>query len=343
MKIAGAAVRRFLDKPDKDVRAVLLYGPNQSFAHEAAQKLAAWAVGKSDDPYAITKLSDDEIKKDGAKLADALAAQSLLGGPTIVWARIDGKGADAAIVDAVEGIERGEASGYLIVEAGDLGGTSELVKKFTAAGSAASIAFYEETDAERMQYAKALTKELGMTFDREAEETYLAALPSDRGLAKQEIEKLSLYAAGLDRPLNSEDVAQLLAGEAESALDAASLAAAEGRAAQAVESLARIDNLSGVSALRTLLRRMHQLRDARAMIDGGMSAADAVAKLRPPVFWKERDAVVAQARLWTAKKLNVAYEVLWAAELRCKTQGAPQDLIAADAYRSIARLVGSER
>ena len=343
MKITGAAVRRFLDKPDKDVRAVLLYGPNQSFAHEAAQKLAAWAVGKSDDPYAITKLSDDEIKKDGAKLADALAAQSLLGGPTIVWARIDGKGADAAIVDAVDGIKRGEASGYLIVEAGDLGGTSELVKKFTAAGSAASIAFYEETDAERTQYAKALTKELGMTFDPDAEEAFLAALPSDRGLAKQEIEKLSLYAAGLDRPLNSEDVAQLLAGEAESALDAASLAAAEGRAAQAVESLARIDNLSGVSALRTLLRRMHQLRDARAMIDGGMSAADAVAKLRPPVFWKERDAVVAQVRLWTAKKLNVAYEVLWGAELRCKTQGAPQDLIAADAYRSIARLVGSER
>ena len=57
------------------------------------------------------------------------------------------------------------------------------------------------------------------------------------------------------------------------------------------------------------------------------------AKLRPPVFWKERDAVTAQARLWTAKKLNAAYDVLWAAELRCKTAGAPQELIAADAYR----------
>lgn len=343
MKLTGAAVRRFLEKPDKDVRAVLLYGPNQSFSHEAAQKLAAWALGKSDDPYAITKLSDDEIKKDGAKLADALAAQSLLGGPTIVWARVDGKGADAAIVDALAGIERGDAGGYLIVEAGDLGGTSELVKKFTAAARAASIAFYEETDAERAQHAKALAKELGVAFERDAEEAFLSALPSDRGLAKQEIEKLALYATGLGRPLNVEDVEALLAGEAESALDAASLAAAEGRTAQAVEALARIDNLSGVSALRALLRRLHQLRDLRGMIDGGMGAADAVAKLRPPVFWKERDAVIAQARLWTAKKLTSAYEVLWAAELRCKSAGAPQDLIAADAYRSIAKLAGGER
>jgi DNA polymerase-3 subunit delta len=343
VKIAGAAVRRFLDKPDKDVRAVLLYGPNQSFSHEAAQKLAAWALGKSDDPYAITKLGDDEIKKDGAKLADALAAQSLLGGPTIVWARVDGKGADAAIVDALEGIERGEAGGYLIVEAGELAGSSELVKTFTAASRAASIAFYEETDAERAQYAKALAKELGVAFDRDAEEAFLAALPSDRGLAKQEIEKLALYANGLGRPLNVADVESLLAGEAESALDAASLAAVEGRTVQAVEALARIDNVSGVSALRALLRRTHQMRELRGMMDGGMGAADAVAKLRPPVFWKERDAIVAQARLWTTKKLTVAYEILWAAELRCKTAGAPQDLIAADAYRSIAKLVGSER
>ena len=92
------------------------------------------------------------------------------------------------------------------------------------------------------------------------------------------------------------------------------------------------------------------LIDVRQLIETSLAEVivarttpEAMAKLRPPVFWKERDAIIAQARLWTAKKLNAAYEVLWAAELRCKTAGAPQDLIAADAYRSIARLVGSER
>ncbi|MBL8544503.1 MAG: DNA polymerase III subunit delta [Hyphomonadaceae bacterium] len=339
MKITGAGIRRFLDKPDKDVRAVLLYGPNESFVHEAAQRLAAHALGKSDDPYAITKLGEDEIKRDGARLADALAAQSLLGGPTIVWARIAGKAADEAILDALAGIERSEASGTLIVEGGELGSTAALVKAFADAKHGAVIAFYEETEAERAQFARTLAKELGIGFDRDAEEAFLAALPADRGLARQEIDKLALYAHGLGRPINTADLDALMASEAESALDAASLAAAQGRAAQAVESLARIDALSGVSALRALLRRLHQLRDARALIDSGMSASDAVGKLRPPVFWKERDAVAAQARLWTAKKLNAAYDVLWAAELRAKTAGAPQELIAADAYRNVAKLV----
>jgi DNA polymerase-3 subunit delta len=341
VQIKGASIRRFLDKPDKNVRAALLYGPNESFAREAAEKLAAWALGKSDDPYAITKLGEDEIKRDSARLADALAAQSLLGGPTIVWARISGKSADEAILDALASIERGEPSGFLIVEAGDIGGAGEIVKKFGAASNAAVIAFYEETDAERATFAKSLAKELGLSFDRDAEDFFLSALPADRGLARQEIEKLALFAHNLSRALNLEDLEALMAAEAESALDAASLAAAQGKAALAVESLARIDALSGVSALRALLRRLHQLRDARVMIDQGASPEDAVAKLRPPVFWKERDAVASQARLWTAKKLNAAYDVLWTAEMRSKTAGAPQELIAADAYRSVAKLVGS--
>jgi DNA polymerase-3 subunit delta len=341
VKIATASIRRFLEKPDRSARAVLLYGPNESFVHEAAQRLAAHALGKSDDPYAITKLSDDEIKRDAARLVDALSAQSLLGGPTIVWARIAGKAADSSIVDALAGIERGEASGFLIVEAGDLGSTAELVKAFTAAKNAACIAFYEATEAERATFAKGMAKELGLEFERDTEEALLAALPADRGLAAREIEKLALYAHNLGRKINADDLAALLVDEGESALDAASLAAAQGRAAQAVESLARIEGLSGVSALRALLRRLHQLREARALIDSGMSAGDAIAKLRPPVFWKERDAVAAQARLWTAKKLHAAYDVLWAAELRSKTAGAPQDLIAADAYRGVAKLVGS--
>lgn len=340
-QIKGASIKRFLEKPDKNVRAVLLYGPNESFTHEAAQRLAAWALGKSDDPYAITKLGEDEIKRDTAKLGDALAAQSLLGGPTIVWARINGKGADESILAALKVIESNGPSGYLIVEAGDIGGSADLVKKFGAATNAAVIAFYEETDAERAVYAKALAKELGITFDRDAEDYFLSALPNDRGLARQEIEKLALYAHELGRNVSTEDLEALMAAEAESALDAASLAAAQGKAAQAVESLARIDALSGVSALRALLRRLHQLRDARIMIDSGMSSDEAVAKLRPPVFWKEKDAVASQARLWTAKKLNAAYDVLWTAEMRSKTAGAPQELIAADAYRNVAKLVGN--
>ncbi|MES1197385.1 MAG: DNA polymerase III subunit delta [Pseudomonadota bacterium] len=340
MKVSGAAIRRFLEKPDKGLRALLLFGPNGSLIHEAAQRMAAWALKGSDDPYAVTKLGEDEIKRDGARLSDALVAQSLLGGPTLVWARVDGKAADAAILEALQAFERDEPGGFLIVEASDLGGSSELVKAFNNAKNAAGVVFYEETEAERAQFAREHASELGLKLEREVLEHLLIALPSDRGLARSEIDKIALYADGLGRALTSDDLDALLADESEGALDAASLDAVSGRAAQAMEALARIDALSGVSAIRALERRMLQLQDARGMMDGGMSAADAIAKLRPPVFWKERDAVANQARAWSAKKLSAAFDLLWTAEVRCKQAGAPQALIAADVFRGVANLIG---
>jgi DNA polymerase-3 subunit delta len=339
LKLAGAAIRRFLDKPDKSCRAVLVFGPNSGYVAEAARSIAHWALGGSDDPYSITKLGEDDIRRDSARLADALAAQSLLGGPTLVWARVDTKAADASLLHALAGIEAGEAGGFLLIEGGELSASGELAKAFGAAKHAASMALYEESDSERGAFARDLAQEMGVSFDRDAQEMFFAALPADRMLARREIEKLALYAHGLERPLSEDDLSQLMAGESESEIDAASLAAISGRAAEAIEALARVDALSGVSALRALQRRVLQLADLRALMDEGMSAGDAVGKLRPPVFWKQRDAIAGHARAWNAKKLGAAFDALWAAELRAKTAGAPQELIAADAYRSVAELV----
>ncbi len=75
------------------------------------------------------------------------------------------------------------------------------------------------------------------------------------------------------------------------------------------------------------------------MVDAGASPADAASKLRPPVFWKERDAFAAQIRRWPLGALAAALDVLWKAQVRAMTAGAPQELIAAEAFKAVAGLV----
>lgn len=340
MKLAGAAARRFLDKPDKGMRAALLFGPNRALVAEAAAALARAALDGSDDPFSITRLGEDDLKKDKARLSDALAAQSLLGGPTLVWARIDGAGVDDALLYALAEIESGAPGGYLLIEGGELSSTGKLAKAFESAKHAIVAAFYEESDAERAAFARELLKEEKITLDREAGEALLALLPADRGLVRREIEKLAAFAYGADKPLSADDIENVIAAEGDEALDEAGLAALAGKAAASVETLSRIDALNGVAAIKSMERRLLRLLDARARMDGGMSAADAMGKLRPPVFWKERDAFQAQLRAWSTRKLIAALDVCWEAELRSKRAGAPQDLLAADAHRGVAKLVG---
>ncbi|MGE3248707.1 MAG: DNA polymerase III subunit delta [Hyphomonadaceae bacterium] len=338
MKIAGAAARRFLDKPDPAIRAALLYGPNRSFISDGAQALISFALKGSDDPFALTKLTDDEIKKDKARLADALVAQSLLGGPRVAWARIETSGGDDAILAALKEIENGAEGATLIVEAGDIGGSSKLVKAFEAATHAASMAFYEETDAERSAFARALLKDEGVTVSKDAADALDALLPADRGLARQEIQKLAAFAHGSKDALSADAISALLPDEGESALDESVNAAVSGRAGEAAEALARVEGLSGVSAIKAMERRMLRLLEARTLMDKGLSAQDAAGKLRPPVFWKERDAFQAQLARWPSARVLRALDALWAAERAAKQAQSPQELLAADAFRRIAAL-----
>jgi DNA polymerase-3 subunit delta len=81
-----------------------------------------------------------------------------------------------------------------------------------------------------------------------------------------------------------------------------------------------------------------RLQEARVAVDRGSSPVDAAAKLRPPVFWKERDIFNDHLRAWTMPRLAAALDVLWRAQLRAMTAAAPQDVIAAEAFRAVATL-----
>ncbi|MBI1186418.1 MAG: hypothetical protein GC206_03680 [Alphaproteobacteria bacterium] len=340
MKLAAAAARRFVDKPDG--RAALVYGPNRAAANDAARAIAAALVRGGDDPYALTKLSEDEIKKDKAALGDALAAQSLLGDVRLVWARIEGAGADDAILAALGDIEGGAALTFLLVEAGDLGGGAKMVKAFEAAKSAAAMAFYDDSEAERGQFARGLLKDEGVTLTREAGEALIDLLPADRGLIRREVEKIAAFAHGRAEPMGLDDLTTLLPDAGYSALDEAVSAATDGRGAAAMEALARIDALSGVSAIKALERKLMRLLEARGHMDRGASPIDAAGKLRPPVFWKERDAFQAQLRAWSTPRILRALDALWAAEIAAKSAQSPQALLAADAFQKVSGLLSAQ-
>ena len=73
-----------------------------------------------------------------------------------------------------------------------------------------------------------------------------------------------------------------------------------------------------------------------AHIAAGLAEQAALAKLRPPVFWKQRGAFSAQARAWRPAALKSALARLVAAEADCKSTGLPAETMAARALLGLA-------
>lgn len=88
MKLKPRDADRALSKPDGSYTIYLIYGPDLGMVRERADTLAKALVKDPDDPFAVTRLTDDDVKADPAALADALAALSMTGDPRLVRLRL---------------------------------------------------------------------------------------------------------------------------------------------------------------------------------------------------------------------------------------------------------------
>lgn len=102
---------------------------------------------------------------------------------------------------------------FLIVEAGDLRPTSPLRKLFEGAETAAALACYESNARDLVKLAGEQLKASGINVSSDALTLLANLLASDRGVARQEIEKLITY-AGPNGKLSLEDVAAAIGDSA---------------------------------------------------------------------------------------------------------------------------------
>lgn len=345
MLLKPAEAARFLRRPDPATRAFLVFGPDRARVEEAAGALTRFALGADADPLNLTRLGEDDLRRDKARLADEVAAQSLLGGARVVRVRIEGDTHADQITPLLAEIAAGAPMGAaLVLEGGDLKGGSKIRKAFEdPKPTLVSMAFYEESAEELGAFAHALLAEAQIEFEPSAREGFLATLPDDRGGIRGEIEKIALFAHGLGRPLDDADVRALSVAANESELDDAAMAALAGRGDVAARTLDRVGATNGVTLLKALERKLLRLAEAHVLMARGESRSEVGGKLRPPVFWKERDAFAQQLGVWSAARVQAGLARLWAAELACKAAGAPSVLIAAQCFAEVARLASSAR
>ena len=77
VKVTAARVESVLRDPDTPV--LLIYGPDAGLVRERADRAVSATIGADDDPFRMVTLSAPDLVKDPARLADEMAAQSLIG------------------------------------------------------------------------------------------------------------------------------------------------------------------------------------------------------------------------------------------------------------------------
>jgi DNA polymerase-3 subunit delta len=326
-------IERFLSRPDPQIRAALIYGRDMGVVRDRAEQLAAKMVDRTDDPFDVAQLTDGDLGEDPARLEGELAAQSLMGGRRLVRLRFGGEkaSADKTAAEALVRHAGGELNpdAFFLIEAGALGRESGLRKAAEKAPGAAVIPCYEDEPGDVARLVRETLARDNVSLNADALALFVARMPKERGVARQEIERLAMFLGpGSGLTATPADLETFLGVEPEASLSDAAVDAFGGRIAEAQAGIrrARQEGEAGPAAVRAIGQHLGRLRRVLTLHKAGAGLQEAAKA--SGVFWKQEREFLRQARSWSLEELDRVQPEILAADRACKSTGSPDHLIA---------------
>lgn len=331
MKIQTRDIERFVQSPDPACRAFLVYGPDEGLVRERAAILGKQVVEDLSDPFNVIDLPGALIEDDPARLADELAAMSMMGGRRLIRIRDGAEKAVTMIEDALKTVHATDksADNVLVIEAGDLKPSSKLRSLFEKMKDGAAIPCYADDAGNLSRILAQDFSVQGLKIDRDALMSLSAKLVGDRALARSMVEKIITYKGIGDGTVTLDDVLACTEDSSLLYIDDLTRAAFSGDSVTAGIMLQRLfqEGINPVGILRGLQNHCKKLLFVKALVEDGDNQTSAMKKLRPPLFFKAEKDFIAHLNLWTAARLKTLLEQLTDTEAECKTTGAMAETI----------------
>jgi DNA polymerase III subunit delta len=332
---------RFVGKPDPRYSVCLVFGSDPGLVSERARKLAHASVDDAKDPFQLVRLDINLVASDPVRLIDEVNTMPLFGGRRAIWVEAGGK----AFVTALEAILSAPPTGCaLIIEAGNLKRDSALRKLVERSPCAASVECFPDDAALLSKLIDSGAAAAGMAVTAEAKQALIASLGADRLSTRSELEKLFLYAHGATM-IGVEDVAAVITNASALSLEAAVDGAFCGDFEAIDTTLMRVYAEGGDPSqlLGAAFRHGVILHRACLAMQDGKSAGDSIDAVAPRFFFKRRQGLERQLRLWSEAQLFKALTLLAEASGRSRRDNRLAALLASRALWSVARLARQRR
>ncbi len=295
-------------------RCVLLFGSNASLIEALKDSLLENFAGDEDTRiYAAA-----ELRKQPGTFLDDLSELGLFASRRASLVKDATDALTKTLVQAAETL-KGREDRLLVLQAGGLGAGSKLRKAAEGASDMLAVACYDESPEAITAFIKQEAQaRYSRALSNEAAQSLRALVGDDRLLIRSALASCDLYALG-EPELTPELIEACLVSQTASSLDEALQALFDGRPDLLASALAQFEgDASGL--LIACQRHALRLAQVRAGLDGGQSLDTLMARLRPPVFWKQKASFGAQVRAYPASVLMAASTALLEASYHARAQ-----------------------
>jgi DNA polymerase-3 subunit delta len=315
MKIYANTLDSWLSKPVNTVKFFLLYGPEEGQAHYLSQKIINSYTRAQE--YVVKRLEYKDVASNIYILSDELNSLSLLQEKVVIV--IDNCSASMN-KELSEFVKEYKGNNIALFIAGDLKPSSALRKSFETFASTLSIGCYKEEPYVIEKFIKDYLAQRRITFEPDIPKILVDALPLNRTLITNELEKLILYIYP-DTQLNRADVELLITEASEISFDKLTYGIVTKNQKLIQTSINKIiqDQIPFIVITRILVKFFSRILEALVKVqDQGLSREAAVTALTPPVFFKQKEIMIKATQSLKLEKVKEIINKINQLELECK-------------------------
>ena len=308
---------------DPALRFTLLTGPDEATMAAVASHL----VGLAGKDAERVDLSGTQLAQDPSLLAAEAASMSLFASARIIRLELSGSGDDS--LAAIEALLAAETAINPVIATGaSVTAKSKLVKLVEGSDHAVAAICYQPDRRALVGIAMSAAEEQGLRLANAEAQLLVDLVSGDQALMRREIEKMALYldaAADRQRQVTPADITALGAATHEEDVSECINVALGGKVRDLPNMLAKAAavGVAEIRIIRALAIRALALARLRAEVDAGAHPATVVAARTSGSFWKERDAVTAQLRIWDSVRVARLMSRLIECERALKSSGTP--------------------
>jgi DNA polymerase III subunit delta len=222
---------------------------------------------------------------------------------------------------------------FFVIEAGDLKASQSLRKAAEGSALVGAIACYPDTEASLEGLVDEMLSAAGARIEPDAKAALMDRLGSDRGISRQEIDKLLTYCgatAATPATVRLGDVLELVGDSAAVDIERLIDAVFNGDQPGVARIGARLAT-AGTQPVRILRAVAVHLDRLTALESGGRGAG---------YGYYQNDSVRRHAARWSPHLIARAQSLVIGAEIRCKTTGLPAEEICERLMLALAKGAG---
>ena len=315
MKLKAFEIDKYINEQISSLNSALLYGEDEGLVMIRRNIIIEKILGKNHDPFLLTKIDADQLKKDDALLVTSINSSSLIPGRMLILVT----GATSSHSKYIsEAIEKNRGDNFLLVTSDSLQTSSSLRKFFEANKETVALPCYIDS---KEGIIRIIREEL-LDYQIEPETiNYLSAhLQGNRSLIKNEIKKIKIF-CGENKQINHIDILQLVCTNDNADFQKLSNSIMDRNSLVALSLLEELlaQGFPHITLIRVLINYLERIAEIHSNIANGLSFFDASKKLRPPVFFTQKDILARHCNNWKPASISLILEKLFYLEKQIKS------------------------